>query len=365
MRLQFLDGIRGHLLLGMMIVHLQTSGNQSFLKFLHHSTIIHIVNAGFFIPVSGFLLGFIYFERLNSANERWKFLGKRLRVIYKYFLISSLPFLMLSIASRWASDSLTLASIFKEIGLTLILENSGGFADILVVYFYCFLIIALLPFLLEVISMGAFLSVSGIIYLLSQASYQGGFLGISAAHVAFDISAWQFLFMLAFAAGAHRKHLLRKIQNFTEQEFIRTLTAAIIVYAMTLTVRDFITPFEPERGVNLGWPRLHLHPIFLVRVLAMIVVLSLVILHPSKIVRTPQRLLTTYFSWPVLENIGKYGIQMFTLHVYLMIAFLEIQPILSTLQQGILAVAILFAFAFTPTLYHRLSSRLRSSRLTD
>lgn len=354
MRINYLDGIRGHLLLGMMIAHLMIFGNQTFLIYFHHATIISMYDAEFFIPVSGFLVGYIYYERLKSSGQRVIFLTHRLRTIYRYFLFGTLPTMILVHLTDWNMGVASISNIMKEIALIFLLQNVGPLSDVLIIYLYCFLIIATLPYALAFIKLRTVLYLSSIVYLVSQTSYTGGFLGISSTKVTFDISAWQFLFMLAFTAGANKAYLYEKIHSLSDRNLLIIIAAALIVYSATLLFSNFPTPFPTPTTVHTSWPRLDLHPIFLIRIISMVLLLALVILHPSRLVKWPRKVLRTYFSWTVLENIGKYGIQMFTLHIYFMIIFVTYAPSLTQLQQGIFAATLILSFAIIPNIYQQI-----------
>ena len=134
MRFELVDGIRGHLLLGMLIAHLSFEPQLGFLVYLHHIQLVGMFDAEFFIPISGFLIGYLYIERLRTTARFERFVGKRLLVIYRYHLFATVPFLVAALPGLGAGEAIRLL-----LGVATV-QAGGFYTDILPVYLYCFLL---------------------------------------------------------------------------------------------------------------------------------------------------------------------------------------------------------------------------------
>ncbi|XHS00176.1 hypothetical protein ACFB49_17740 [Sphingomonas sp. DBB INV C78] len=79
----------------MLIAHLSFSEGMNYLRYMHHHFFISMYDAEFFIPISGFIIGYLYATRIKTVGGFYAFLNGRLGTIYKYYLISAIPFLLL------------------------------------------------------------------------------------------------------------------------------------------------------------------------------------------------------------------------------------------------------------------------------
>ena len=83
MRLDLFDGIRGHLLIGMLVAHLSFQVGLEWLGNFHHFALIRLYDAEFFVLVAGLLIGWMSVNKLTTFEKRRKFIIGRIRTIYR------------------------------------------------------------------------------------------------------------------------------------------------------------------------------------------------------------------------------------------------------------------------------------------
>ncbi len=309
MRLTLFDGIRGHLLIGMLITHLSFNQGLEFLRFFHHNILIQLYDAEFFIFIAGLLVGYLWDRRHTSGPARVRFTLNRLSVIYRYYVISALPFLINYVATGNDALAGTLGVLTMQMG--------GWYSDILPIYFVCFLL--LLPFAVWSVLYRPLtvLTLSGALYAGSQMTNLLGFFGFSGRFVAFDIAAWQFVFFASMIIG-------RNVMAW--RDAIRALPSRIVLTAFPLLVillvwfgqfPWFPDPMALRSQATDILPRMALHPLYVVRIAVAIAAFSLIFLRTDAFLAPLNRAVHWYFSLAVLRNVGRYSIQMFALHVYI------------------------------------------------
>lgn len=343
MRLSLIDGMRGHLLIGMMLAHLGFQENQDFLLSIHHARVIRLYDAEFFVTISGFLVGVLYAMKPAVQDRFHVFIARRLKVIYKYYLLSTIPFLFLSARNSGFSFP------FQDLISSIFLQDGGAYSDILPIYFYCFLILALV-FLLFRGSDIALVVASCVIYLASQVQYDTGFFGLSGDLVVFDIGAWQFLFIGCFWLGKNSARI---------RDFLMSLPAGLIAALALICLLGSVwlarsveyIPLAPlPDGEKGNWARMQLHPLYLVRIVVVGSGITLLLLSTSGFLMPLRNLAVGYFSIPFLRKVGSYSIQMFTLHVFLLAIFRELAPYMSIAGSRVLAVGMIGFFIASPYL---------------
>lgn len=352
MRLELLDGIRGHLLVGMLIAHLGFRQEVASIGLFHHHTFIGMHDAEFFIPISGFIIGYLFTERLRTASRLYGFLHSRLWTIYKYYLLSAVPFLILAFA---AEPSWGIINVSASV---LLMQEGGAFSDILPIYFYCFLLLYALFWTVPRVGFAPALTVSGALYLLSQTGYQTGMFGLSSRFVVFDIAAWQFLFMIFLFIGARSQDAAEIIKQMSPRAYFIVVVILVGLLIVGSLTDYYPTPFAGHEALPFYWPRLQLHPLFLAKILIVCAIFSCVILRPDGLLRWPSFAARWYFTRQFLRNVGKYSIQMFTLHVFMMALFEVARVYLAIPGLYMLAFTLIAAFIAAPSLWIIIKARL-------
>ena len=343
MRLHILDGMRGHLLIGMMLAHLGFQQNQGFLLTVHHTRLVRLYDAEFFVLISGFLVGVLFAARPSIQERFLQFVAKRLGVIYKYYLVSTIPFLYF--AARRNDFSFP----FEEALLAVFLQDGGSYSDILPIYFFCFLLLAVSFYLFrgrdEII-----LFASASIYFASQFTYQNGFFGLSDSLVVFDIGAWQFLFIGSFWIGKKNREI-RTYLSELPVGLVTTLTIVLWVSSVLLPrIFEYVPLAELPESIANTWPRFQLHPFHLFRIIIASLAVTFLLISSSVLLLPFRKFTEIYFSLPFLKMIGSYSIQMFTLHVFLLAIYKKLAPSMSVSGSQILSVSMVLFFIASPYL---------------
>ncbi|MXP44616.1 OpgC domain-containing protein [Allopontixanthobacter sediminis] len=351
MRLDLVDGIRGHLLIGMLIAHLSFAPGMAALGYFHHHQLIGMYDAEFFIPISGFIIGYLFAQRMNTTSLFYKFLNARLWTIYKYYLLSAVPFLIIAF---FANPSL---SIIGPLTNVAVMQDGGAYSDILPIYFYCFLLLYMLFWMVPHIGFVLPLIVSATIYLWSQSQYQTGMFGLSSRFVIFDIAAWQFLFMLFLFLGARSKDAAEVMRRIPIRTYYAAFALLVIVLVAGRIPHPYPTSFPGYEELNPNWPRMQLHPLFLAKILTVCLLFTLVLLRPEGFLKWPNHFAKWYFALPFVRNVGKYSIQMFTLHVFMMALFNMLSNEFTLPMQYVFAIGLLALFIAAPNLWVNFKKR--------
>ncbi len=175
MRFDILDGVRGHLLFMMMLAHLGAQPGMGYLYDVHHARIIQMLDAEFLVFLSGLLVGILYATKFKTPEALARFLRQRIVKIYRYYLWSAVPFLILTLLAGAGAGALV-----WTLGEVLLIQNGGAYSDILPIYIYCFALLFGLSFALHKVPQVALLVPSGLIYLVSLYNYEGRVFGLGA-----------------------------------------------------------------------------------------------------------------------------------------------------------------------------------------
>lgn len=358
MRFGVVDGIRGHLLIGMLIAHLGFKDGLGFLLQFHHFRVLRLYDAEFFVTISGAMVGYLIWAKLGTAERFWRFMRSRLATIYKYYLISALPFLLTVILLAIREPGTGLSAIPLAALDILLLQSGGAYSDILPIYFYCFVILGILAVPLLRGDMRLFLGVSAAIYLVSQFSRSTGMFGLSGDFVVFDVAAWQFLFCLSAAAGRKFPEMSAFVTGMSDWQ----VRISIVICAILFVIINLFDPFwEFWPGLEGPYtPRFQLHPSYLIVILAVSFSVLLTMARPVRELRPFGWLLNWYFNLRLLRVIGKYSIQMFTLHVYLMFFYVSIQDRLADWQKLPVGLVLMAGYIAAPHVYEALQRRSAS-----
>ncbi|RVU38944.1 hypothetical protein EOI86_06680 [Hwanghaeella grinnelliae] len=347
MRFDLVDGIRGHLLIGMLVAHLSFHPGMGWLLHFHHHALFKVFDAEFFVVIAGFLVGFLASEKIGAKPAtRWElaqYLGRRTMTVYAYFTLAGFALLMLlgEGAYSWHGALSTAADV-------LIFQNGPRFGGILGLYILCFLLLLAAVLVLGVRPLGL-LALSAGLYLLSQFSYMRGLWGIGGDIMAFDVAAWQFPFIASFALGFHRKAVGRAIDRLPEPV---ALAAVVGLFCASLVLAKFwITPpfAEVPPEMPRHWPRPQLHPYHLLKTLVLALAVTIVLVGGHRLLAWPRAVAAGYFRLGFLRAIGKYSIRMFTLHLILVSLFAYSVDRLTQGEKTALAFFMLAVFIAAPS----------------
>lgn len=349
LRLDIFDGFRGHLLIGMLVAHLSFQNGLEWLNNLHHNRLILIYDAEFFVLIAGLLVGYLWTSAYNTSVLRRKFVTNRLATIYRYYILSALPFFVFSIVSG--------APILKSIIGVLFMQLGGWYSDILPIYFVCFLIIfpfAIFQTLNRPVLMFMF---SFFVYVASQVTDLNGFFGSSGEFVIFDIAAWQFLFICAILIGQHSMEAFKWIKD-ADARIAGIILLLLVSVSIFLRGSTFypnpLAPIEVLTGVAA---RMGLHPLFLIKIVLISVAISIILIRNDLWFRPVHKIMHWYFGLTIIRNVGKYSIQMFVLHVYIMalykVAFIDA----TDAAKAAFAVFWIVIFTAAPNIWVRIKPR--------
>ena len=354
MRLNIIDGIRGHLLLGMMVAHLSFQPGLDWLRWLHHHTLIGMYDGEFFVLIAGLLVGVLTCKRTSMRANIRPFLMARIKIIYRYYLIAALPFLLFTTLAEG------LGSLPESAVNILVMIEGGAYSDILPIYFYCFVLLLALMVVIPQ-NFNVALAVSAVIYVYSQFYYDTGFMGLSSRFVVFDVAAWQFLFILSLYTGLHHEAVLRALDRLPE--VAKALLALVLGLGVLAASRYLTYPAIAELPALApsNWARMNLHPFYLLQIIAFALVVFLVLSSNSKLLSPLKTISTLYFRFRVLRNVGSYSIQMFTLHVYFMAIYKQVAAPMDDGQRSLLAIFILLLFVAAPNIRVWMKTRQKIS----
>lgn len=347
MRFDLVDGIRGHLLIGMLVAHLSFHPGMGWLLYFHHHTLFKVFDAEFFVIIAGFLVGFLAREKIGAKPAtRWdlaRYLSRRVLTVYVYFVLAGFAVLMLlgEGAFSWHGARATAADV-------LIFQDGPRFGGILGLYILSFLLLLAAVLVLGVRPL-VLLPLSAGLYLVSQFFYSSGLWGIGGDIMAFDVTAWQFPFIASFALGFYRKAVGRQIDRMPGPAMLVTVVGLL---CLSLILAEYwITPpfadVPPEMPRH--WPRPQLHPYHLLKTVVLATAVTLVLAGRHRLLAWPRAVLAGYFRLGFLRAIGKYSIRMFTLHLILVSFFAYSLDRLTQGEKTGLAIAVLAVFIATPS----------------
>ncbi|WP_299935823.1 OpgC domain-containing protein [uncultured Pelagimonas sp.] len=359
MRLDLLDGIRGHLLIMMMLAHLSWQPGMDALGLVHHARIIGLFDAEFLIFVSGLLIGILTVRKFKTSENLHRFLGQRLKKIYGYYILSALPFLALSTLKAVEEQSL-FHDVPWAIFQVFTIQNGGGYSDILPIYLYCFVLLLVGSLTLARFGSLALLAASFSIYALSLPNFSYGFFGLGDAFMAFDVAAWQFLFFVAYFLGLHHQRIYDTLTGLSTPGFFALLatTGALLLWQRSgVTYHDV---FARPPGLPDNWPRMHLHPTHLIRTLIVCGFFAVLMIRKHRLTSFATRSVDWYFNLKLVRYTGIFSIQMFVLHVYLMAVFQYAGEDMSHSSRIAFALFLMGVFLVSPFAFLKQKSLLQS-----
>ncbi len=357
MRFDLLDGVRGHLLFMMMLAHLGAQPGLGYLYDVHHVRVIQILDAEFLVMLSGLLVGILYAIKFQSPDRLARFLKQRIRKIYIYYLISAGPFLVLL-----ALAGADLGQFAFGVGEVLLLQNGGAYSDILPIYIYCFALLFGLSFALRHVPQLALLGPSALIYGVSLFNYEGGVFGWGGKFLVFDIAAWQFLFFLSYFAGLYFRQIVDWLNGLSEGAFVALLVGCAVLALGQRWAFWYPTIGEMPEGVLDNWYRMHLHPVHVLRTIAVAAFVTVVLTRAVPATAWLTAGLRWYFSLPLLRYCGVWAIQMFVIHVYMIALFAYFLPEWNETQRFGWAVTFQVIFMVIPYAIHHGMARRRDLR---
>jgi|GEM_PF-7103799 len=340
-RLSIFDGLRGHLLIGMVLVHLSVDPDIDWLLYLSHSKLLFLRDAEFFVFISGLLVGYLWYQKYTSQATKKAFLLNRLSTIYRYYLLSAFPVFVLSLLAG-NTFSMTVINI-------LTMQSGGAYSDVLPIYFICFLILC--PFvLIEALSRPSILFAASFgIYAASQLTALQGFFGFSGAFVAFDIAAWQFLFITSLLVGRHALEIPSYVRGLDAKVIVALLAVIMLTFGYLRITPYFPDPMDPGHQLVGITARFGLHPLYLLRIALIVAFVSIILIRKDAWLRPLHRLGHWYFNLSALRNVGKYSIQMFVFHVYILAIYQVVFSWADLLTKTLAALALVVLFIAVPS----------------
>lgn len=357
MRFSIFDGIRGHLLIGMLVAHLGFSEGLGALLMFHHQKILRLYDAEFFVTIAGLLIGVLVARKAGDPGYFNSFVRRRLGTIYRYYLASAVPVLLLTVFPNGQFAGMT--TLAETLFGIVTLQQGGGYSDILPIYFYSFLVLGILYPIGKRFGHLAMGLASACLYGVSQVYLSKGMLGLSDGFVVFNVAAWQFLFVVSFLIGLNSRSVLGWLKGLSNWQGLILFAICVAIFALSRVVLP--DTFELYNGRFSGnGLRMHLHPLYLIAIVSVVVGFSLVLANPPRILKPVHAILVWYFSLGFLQTVGRYSIQMFVLHVYMMALFRQLAPSLTAQGDMVLAIMMIVAFILAPVSYEALKAR-RSS----
>lgn len=351
MRFDLIDGIRGHLLIGMLVAHLSFHPGMNWLVTYHHHAVFAVFDAEFFVTISGFLVGYLARKRIGIPVDHVaarfafaRYLGRRVATVFSYHFLSSMALILLlgSAAFSWQGALSTAADI-------LTFQASAKFSGVLILYILCFvlLIAGVLVFGLRP---GVVVLASALLYLASQFTFIRGFWGLGGGIMAFDVAAWQFPFVAAFALGYYHEAIGRAVSALPDWAALG-LVAGLFAFSLWLGSVWITPPFAdvpPEMPRH--WPRPQLHPYHLLKITVLGTAFTILLTGGQRWLAWPRAVAAGYFRLGVLRNIGRYSIRMFVLHLVLIAVFVFLFDRLAADERDALALGMIAFFILAPTL---------------
>lgn len=346
LRLDIFDGLRGHLLIGMLVAHLSFQAGLEWLGYFHHNAVILMYDAEFFVLIAGLLVGYLWSGVYKSPQSRRKFISNRLRTIYKYYLITALPFLATRI-----NDGGRIFEKTADVISVVFMQSGGWFSDILPIYFFCFIVIFPFFYFSSLANPKALFFTSAVIYVAAQLYGRSGFFGISSSFVLFDIGSWQFLFVVSILTGRHAVSLHQVIRDSGASKIYATVIACLIL-TVILREANFYPQFPDGHSPDeLQVARFGLHPIYMLRIAVFAIAVAIILIRDDFFLRPIHKVMNWYFSLRALRSIGKYSIQMFTLHVYIMAIYKIFLYDASDLSKSAYALFSIVAYVGVPNIW--------------
>ena len=338
-RLQTIDGIRGHLLLGMMICHLHVIGAPimgSWLGIAHHRWIVGFWDAEFFVAVSGLMCGLLAQRRFGLGPALRSFLLSRLRLVFLY--VVGLQVLVGSIEGQALPG-------LAGLGRIVLMDGPSSLSATLDLYVWCF--VFLIGSLLLTQRIAGLLAIAALLYGAATLVPMRGLLGYGAAN--FNVPAWYAVFALAFAAGAKADAVVAAVAGW---DAIRVRAALLAAAAVWIGARLLAggTAFGATPD-TISEARDMLGPLRLLSLAGFCAAFALVLRFDA--LPPLARALRAWFALPLLQDLGRRSIQAFAFHSVLIAVFAKLMRPGDPVFTGMLALAMLSLFLLFPALHDR------------
>jgi hypothetical protein len=310
------------------------------LQAFSHHRLGFVEDAQGFVFLSGFVVALYYgglFQNASFDSMRAS-LFFRVRQLYVYNLVClSIVFALAFSDFEFAAQIKEMARIgekcWQDVLISLFLINGPKYVDILPMYI-CFMLFV--PLVLHalwrggtviviVCSFGLYLlSQSGIFILLANEitaalnlTSDGGF----DANLYFYRTSWQLLFVAGLVGGALFAQGMIDLSCLSEPKFERLFRLSLFGVLFFALLRYFEWVFNGSEILRIGLDRSNLGILRLANFAAdAYAIVYLAVIGPTssrRWVTTTSRVLRAIFTWQPFVFLGRYSLQVYTLHVVL------------------------------------------------
>ena len=345
-----LDFVRGFLLIIIVIDHFFS--NQNIIRKFTDGFIGWVSAAEGFVFISGLTAGLVYTCKLSSGKTDSAFFSafKRSRVLYKYHMALFLILLIILVTSDFHKDFWMkhYEILYKQSALSVLsfsaLIYQPRYFDILPMYAIYLMFV---PFVIQYFLKGNYLRVMA----LSILAYLAGtfnllsplfsfFQPVNEAY--FNVFSWQLVFFSGLLAGfLMYKEKIEVVRN-TTLLYVAVLIAGLLFFSKLLYL-------EPAKGFFDWWAHKgDLRPLRLLNAVCIIFIVSFSITKYKQ-----------FFTWRPICFLGKYSLEVYSVHILLIILFKPFRAQLNELHairvtDGLYffpATTVLLFFIIIPGLY--------------
>lgn len=324
----------------MLVAHLSFQVGLEWLGNFHHFALIRLYDAEFFVLVAGLLIGWMSVNKLTTFEKRRKFIIGRIRTIYRYYLISAVPFV---IAAAFVGLEAAVTACLD----VLVFLDGGFYSDILPIYFFCFCFLLLIEVLTKQSTTLLGLTLSFLLYVVSQIWPQFGFMGWGDKFIVFNVAAWQFVLFLGMFVGRRYKEILGFFDGLSPNRLLAAGLGSVLLFTGVALLKNELLI---QSGAKFHIARLNLWPMHLVNIFVFSLVFYLIVGKGVRFFDLAKRIAEFYLLSSIIRNVGKYSIRMFVLHVYMLALYRQVDDGLSLQGKGVLAVALIIIFVAIPNL---------------
>ena len=336
MRMQLLDGFRGHLIIGMLVLHIASvHADASWIVYIHHKTFIRLSDAEFLVPIAGFVIGYMFRKKWAfQQSELHNMLIQRILKIYKYQIISAIivvvPALMIAIETHEG------ARLISGIVDVVMINDGLRFTDILILYIELFAILYVTSKFLTTNRYSVYILINLGLYVIGSSfdinrAIEANFNILSLS--SFNPFTWNFLFSMAILLGIKWDEILLYMDNMASNKRIFLLVLSVALYGLLSFARinvEFIEflPSVIHNDLNVMMfnddldrirpVRKHLHLIYVFQIAVFSFGLALVMTGKEtiRLITQAKNILMWYFMLPFLRKIGAQSLKMYTFHVF-------------------------------------------------
>ncbi len=357
-----LDTLRGYMLVAIALNHLDTE-----LRVFSDYAFGFVSTAEGFVFLSGLVAGLVYTRRAArcTTEELQRHARRRAGQIYgahiASYLIAFVGLLLLALVANTistTSPALFFSHPIEALTMGVTLVYQPGLFDILPMY--CVFMLAL-PWILGTLRRGRWgllFATSGGLWLLSQAGLRdvlqrwlGTFAPVNFG--AFDIFAWQVVFVIGAFFGYHWAKGTRSLLSFRPALLLLCLAVAVPLW-LVLKYQQLVLPGGLNMDMVWAWAdKTHLAPLRLLNFIVLAYLIAAVATHRPKFV-----------TFRPLAFLGRHSLAVFSFQVTVC-AFLLTQPYLfhsfaSRTLTAVGLVALLFPAAWVHQILTAKSRRAES-----